>query len=96
MKLVASPLIEAFTIEAFKSTLIPCVNFSFERVGKDALIGLLGGGICEAVKLHALSRTPGTGLEIETLAGLLDTIGFDPALEFISGIVSGASTNQKQ
>ncbi len=91
VKVVASPLIDSFTNEAIKCLLIPCVNFNFERVGKDALIGLLGGGIFEAAKLNALSRTPGTGLEFENAAELINTFGFEPALEFISGVVSGAS-----
>ena len=75
--------------------LLPCVDFSFERVGKDALIGIIGGGIFEAAKLNALSRTPGTGLEIENAAELINTCGFEPAFDFVSGVVGGASTSQK-
>ncbi|MEE8120634.1 MAG: hypothetical protein V3T55_03840 [Anaerolineales bacterium] len=37
-----------------------------------------------------------TGLEIEKLAELLDTFGFDPALKFVSAIVSGASISQNR
>ena len=95
VKIIASPLIDAFTNEVFKSSLLPCVDFSFERVGQDALIGLIGGGIFEAAKLNALSRTPGTGLEIENAAELINTFGFEPAFDFVSGVVGGASTSQK-
>ncbi len=75
--------------------LLPCVDFSFERVGKDALIGIIGGGIFEAAKLNALSRTPGTGLEIEIPAELINTFGFEPSFDFVTGVVGGASTSQK-
>ena len=95
MKPIASPLIDAFTNEVFKSSLLPCVDFSFERVGKDALIGIIGGGIFEAAKLNALSRTPGTGLENENAAELINTFGFEPAVDLVSGVVGGASTSQK-
>ena len=75
--------------------LLPCVDFSFERVGKDALIGIIGGGIFEAAKLNALSRTPGARLKIENAAELINTFGFEPAVDFVSGVVTGGSTSQK-
>ncbi len=95
MKLIASPVIDAFTNEVIKSSLLPCVDFSFERVGQDALIGIIGGGKFEAAKLNALSRTPGTGLKIENAAELINTFGFEPAVDLVSGVVGGASTSQK-
>ena len=95
MKLIANPVIDAFTNEVIKSSLLPCVDFSFERVGQDALIGIKGVGILESAKLNAQSRTPGTGLEIENAAELLNTFGFEPASDLVSGVVGGASTSQK-